>query len=439
MVSNRKRKINKRYIRRAITAVYCLVIALCVSVVMFCFYEPGQNALGALATVCMDMICMIILLILIGSIAIGKYEGNRSTKLFALLMIATLWATFLDFLNWAFDGSLTYSNYTYWFTLGSLCMGSVLVAIFSVYLCNYMKEMYDLSQMIKTGRIFAIVNGCAFVLTFILAITGTAFTFVDGHYETGALYDAVTVIPVLSVLVLIGYFICYYKVIGLHDILVVAGYMLFMVIGALIETEYRIGTTYVSVTIADIFVFVMLQNEIIAREKRNVAKYIRMSHTDELTGFNNRHAYEEELTKLEESSVSNDFVYVSFDVNGLKTVNDQLGHTAGDELLVGAAETLKSVFGPYGKLYRTGGDEFVALIHANMAVLGELKAEITEETENWSGNLGGSLTISCGYVTKLECNDKSVRDMAILADKRMYEAKTLYYKNSGIERRKNNK
>ena len=51
-----------------------------------------------------------------------------------------------------------------------------------------------------------------------------------------------------------------------------------------------------------------------------------------------------------------EFTYVSLDVNGLKVINDTKGHTAGDELIIGACQCMKKSLGPYGKLYRIGGD-----------------------------------------------------------------------------------
>ena len=52
----------------------------------------------------------------------------------------------------------------------------------------------------------------------------------------------------------------------------------------------------------------------------------------------------------------------SVDVNGLKKVNDTKGHTAGDELIKGAANCLTLAVGNNGKVYRTGGDEFMAVL-----------------------------------------------------------------------------
>ena len=50
--------------------------------------------------------------------------------------------------------------------------------------------------------------------------------------------------------------------------------------------------------------------------------------------------------------IPKDLVFVSIDVNGLKKVNDSMGHQAGDELLIGAAACMKKCFGRWGKVYR---------------------------------------------------------------------------------------
>ena len=403
---------------------------------MFFLYDPGKNSINALSSVSMDIICMLILFIIISSFAFHNYAQNQTTRLFEALLVATIGAMFLDFLNWAFDGLLEFWHLTYWFTLGSFCMGSVLACIFILYLYSYMEETHGMAQMRMSFRVCAILNLVSFGMSFIFGITGTAFEFVDGHYETGVLYDLVTVIPILSLIFLTGYVIRHVKRIGVHDVFAAIGYCIILVAGALVEAVYTIGTTYVGIAIADIFIFVTLQNEIIAQEKRKVEKWMKRSNTDELTGFANRHAYEADLKELEAGTIDDDFVYVSVDVNGLKATNDSFGHVAGDELLMGAASCLKKCFAAYGKLYRIGGDEFVALIYVDKDRLEKLQKEIEERTQKWAGEMVHDLTISCGYVTRAEDKERSVREMAILADHRMYEAKNEYYRRAGIDRRK---
>ena len=82
-----------------------------------------------------------------------------------------------------------------------------------------------------------------------------------------------------------------------------------------------------------------------------------MSTTDALTGLKNRAAMLQTMPCIEGAA----FGIVNLDLNGLKTVNDNQGHDAGDRLLIQAAEALRKVYYA-GDIYRTGGDEFIVLL-----------------------------------------------------------------------------
>lgn len=179
---------------------------------------------------------------------------------------------------------------------------------------------------------------------------------------------------------------------------------------------------------------VMYVTRNIDNEKKKEEVLIARSNTDELTGLLNRRAYEEDIAAMEKETREN-LVYISMDVNGLKVVNDSLGHAAGDELLLGACECMKQCLGPYGRLYRTGGDEFVALIHAKGDELGDICRDFEETSQAWSGKLVEHLTISYGCVTSEEDERYSLREMSLLADRRMYQAKNSYYQSKGVDRK----
>lgn len=173
----------------------------------------------------------------------------------------------------------------------------------------------------------------------------------------------------------------------------------------------------------------------INEEKEKELELQEQSVKDELTDLFNRRAFDMDVEELEEIGLADDFVFVSMDVNGLKIVNDTLGHEAGDELLIGSSDCMKQAFGPYGKIYRTGGDEFLAMIRANDEQLESIKADLDELTLEWRGQLVDKLAISCGFVKKTEQDFETVHDMEALADQRMYEDKTAYYKKQGVDRR----
>lgn len=180
---------------------------------------------------------------------------------------------------------------------------------------------------------------------------------------------------------------------------------------------------------------IIFTTQSIDEEKKKEESLILKSNTDELTGFYNRRAYEEMISRLETKGVKNDFVYISIDVNGLKDVNDNIGHIAGDELLVGACDCMRRCIGPYGNLYRTGGDEFIALISASEQQLRSILMAFDERVDAWKGTLIDSLSLSYGVVRRSEMLESSMHDIAVLADKRMYEAKERYYSTLGIDRR----
>ena len=180
---------------------------------------------------------------------------------------------------------------------------------------------------------------------------------------------------------------------------------------------------------------VIFTTRVIEEEKKNEEILVKKTIIDELTGLYNRRAYEEDILEYSAAPLSENFVYASIDVNGLKIVNDEIGHAAGDELIKGAADCMTKAFGSYGKVYRTGGDEFVSILFANKEQLVVIKEELESITENWSGELVSSLALSVGYVSKSECEDETILDMAKLADKRMYQAKSAYYAKKGVDRR----
>lgn len=180
---------------------------------------------------------------------------------------------------------------------------------------------------------------------------------------------------------------------------------------------------------------VIFTTRIIEEEKKNEEILVKKAQIDDLTGLYNRRTYEEDILEYSAASIKEDFVYASIDVNGLKVVNDEIGHAAGDELIKGAADCMQKVFGAYGKVYRTGGDEFVSIIFTSKEQLESVKKDIESITEKWSGKLISSLSLSIGYVTKQECKDETILDMAKIADKRMYQAKSAYYSRKGIDRR----
>lgn len=170
-------------------------------------------------------------------------------------------------------------------------------------------------------------------------------------------------------------------------------------------------------------------------EKRKEEKLLYNSYIDELTGLYNRKMFSEDTTENLHKFLKDNFVYIAMDVNGLKSVNDTKGHSAGDELIKGAAACMKTTMGKFGRIYRTGGDEFIALLNADKNQLEKIKEDFENETSSFKGKFIDSISVSCGYFEWNENPNLSITEIEKIADKNMYLAKKMFYTKNGIDRR----
>jgi diguanylate cyclase (GGDEF)-like protein/PAS domain S-box-containing protein len=90
------------------------------------------------------------------------------------------------------------------------------------------------------------------------------------------------------------------------------------------------------------------------------------SYSDQLTGLSNRRYFDDECARIKASREFPVAVF-TFDLDGLKLVNDSLGHASGDQLLQIMAVFLRQVFRGGDRIYRLGGDEFATLLPATSA------------------------------------------------------------------------
>ena len=195
-----------------------------------------------------------------------------------------------------------------------------------------------------------------------------------------------------------------------------------------------IMAVYLSIA-AGVILFVIIILSKVRKEKKEQSAMLlsisEMSNIDKMTGCFNRKSYEEDLSNMSEND---QFIYISMDVNGLKIINDSHGHAAGDELICGAAACMRSCFDKYGKVYRIGGDEFVAVLFVQLEQFLWIKTEFDGDIRYWTGNRVEEISISCGYVSSGERKWASMKEIANVADIRMYEEKAMYYKKNGVDR-----
>ena len=161
----------------------------------------------------------------------------------------------------------------------------------------------------------------------------------------------------------------------------------------------------------------------LAAEKENTKTFRKMANTDSMTGVRNKHAYSEAEALLNQRIRENDIDKLGVivcDINGLKLVNDTLGHVAGDKLIKDACALICEHF-THGAVYRIGGDEFVVILQEKGydMMLEELDMINREIEENIKKN---EVVVSIGYST-LTPEDQMFHDVFERADQMMYKRK----------------
>ena len=144
----------------------------------------------------------------------------------------------------------------------------------------------------------------------------------------------------------------------------------------------------------------------------------QMSYTDKLTGLYNRAYFEEQINKLDDNEYY-PLTLIMGDLNGLKAVNDNLGHLEGDKLLVEIAKVLKGSCRKEDLVFRWGGDEFIILLPDSDYKLGkeicnriQLNCKNTDKTPI-------PLSISLGVSTKVN-KQKDIDEILKEAEDMMY-------------------
>ncbi|MBP5594119.1 MAG: diguanylate cyclase [Pseudobutyrivibrio sp.] len=180
-----------------------------------------------------------------------------------------------------------------------------------------------------------------------------------------------------------------------------------------LETDINIREVVESLAI---FISEEVRNHILQSEM------LYMSEHDILTDAGNRKAFNSKIGMLEGMDISVGICFV--DINGLKSINDEMGHEAGDNVIKEAAETISTIF-KKKYCYRIGGDEFVVVMPQ---VTEEHFAQFVEKLRKKTKKI----SMAIGSVWSEKCLD--MEELVNIADKNMYADKTEFYSKN--DRRK---
>ena len=146
---------------------------------------------------------------------------------------------------------------------------------------------------------------------------------------------------------------------------------------------------------------------------------------DAYTGLPNKNACNELLNKKD--IITDPTACIMFDLNNLKTVNDTMGHSAGDQLIMNFAKLLRSVIPEKDFVGRYGGDEFIAVIyHTSEAEIKEIIKSLYEEKDRLNSYENQiPIDYACGWALSSDDMSGTMQMLLDDADAYMYKNKQL--------------
>ena len=158
-----------------------------------------------------------------------------------------------------------------------------------------------------------------------------------------------------------------------------------------------------------------------------------LAYTDDLTGLGNRRAFQKDARLALKHADPGELTLVMLDVNGLKQLNDECGHQAGDELIASIAVRFAQAGGP---LYRVGGDEFAIMIDSKAD---RTLPTITQRLEPYAVRFltcghGHEVCVTYGTTTN-QANDDLDAFFHRADDELLQNKRELYESGQAVERR----
>ena len=164
--------------------------------------------------------------------------------------------------------------------------------------------------------------------------------------------------------------------------------------------------------------------EDITQRKQMDEKILFASKHDYLTNLPNRRYFDEKIKELDQPQ-NYPLIISMMDIDGLKLINDTLGHFVGDQAIIAVAKQLQVTFGEHAFVARTGGDEFM-IVCAN-TLISEFKQKRNEMIETMSKIKiqGVDISLSFGIAVKSESTEL-IQDIIIKSENDMYANKVLH-------------
>jgi diguanylate cyclase (GGDEF)-like protein len=185
-----------------------------------------------------------------------------------------------------------------------------------------------------------------------------------------------------------------------------------------------------SIALENIQIYGELENKVAERTQelqRALHQIQHLSLTDEMTGLYNRRGFNLLAGQALRRAVrcGDECTLAFIDLDGLKQINDELGHAMGDRIITGAAGVLQQTFRESDIIARLGGDEFCVLAVGETRPPGDLQLRLQQAVKAFNDQSDlPALSCSVGIVSSATHDIHSLEDLLSHADRCMYEDKS---------------
>lgn len=225
-----------------------------------------------------------------------------------------------------------------------------------------------------------------------------------GEFEHRQLYWVYVLVITASEVLLIARAVRFSHVYQNRNSATLAGLLVLLVTCACVQFAFPdVKITWHSVALAAIF-FYIYYNDLVTK-------------VDPLTKVLNRLTFDNNIAASVER-----MVFILFDVNDFKIINDTYGHLYGDTCLKAVAQQIKETYGRYGLCFRYGGDEFAVLLTRGIESLEALNGEFTAGMARRRAADHQLPNVSLGWAHYTPGQD-SVEAVTIAADEMLYRNK----------------
>lgn len=347
-------------------------------------------------------------------------------------------AYYITDMLWGVLDSLSLTVLLFWDTeVYYLTMG-LGVLFWTQYVIAYLDEKNLLRTFLHyAGRI-------VFVFQIVLAI-GNLFVPIlfqlveDGAYHAGPARHAMLIIQIVIFLLTAVYALHVaartdderrnrYRTIGMFGVIMAAllSVQFFYPLLPLYSIGYMLGTCFLRTFIIENEnreyrreLEAAFQRE--QRQEQELSSAWQLAYTDPLTGVKSKTAHTEKERQLDTAIADGKLrkmAVIVFDVNGLKLINDTLGHDAGDDCIRDTCRLICETF-QHSPVYRVGGDEFVVILEgADYESRGNLLHRFNQRIEE--NRRAGRVVVAAGMAEYIPAHDYSYERVFKRADRLMY-------------------